>query len=256
MRILVISCFMTTQLALYGQVVNIENRRIYEDTSGISGAVDAGFSTIQTASLLLSTSLRPRIQYKTEKHYYLFLTDWRYTKSTNQVYANSGMAHFRYAYRLGKGKKGKKSPWKWESYAQIQYNQLLDQRNRSLLGTGLRLKILDRKGYRIFVGSSTFFEYERIQSSNLIIRDYRWSNYISCYINPIKTFSFTGVTYIQPLWRDFNDFRFMGQYTLAFHLLKSIDFRVEVMCYYDENPPKDVINWTFNSDFGVRVNLN
>ena len=85
-----------------GQVVNIENRRIYDDTMGWSGAFDAGFSLIDNKDLLLNASFRPRVQYKTLRHYYLFLTDWFYSKGADRVYANSGMAHFRYAYRLNK----------------------------------------------------------------------------------------------------------------------------------------------------------
>ena len=47
------------------QVVNIENRRIYDDTSGWSGAFDAGFSAVQNKDLLLNATFRPRLQYKT-----------------------------------------------------------------------------------------------------------------------------------------------------------------------------------------------
>lgn len=46
------------------------------------------------------------------------------------------------------------SAWKWESYAQIQYNQLLNQRLRALGGTGLRWKFIDTNNVRFFAGSS------------------------------------------------------------------------------------------------------
>lgn len=254
MRILVIGVCL---LSFYGnaQVVNIENRRIYDDTLGWSGAFDAGFSAVQNKDLLLNASFRPRVQYKTKKHYYLFLTDWYYSKGADRIYANTGMMHFRYAYRLSKKDTNKKSPWKWESYTQIQYNQLLDQRLRALAGTGLRVKALDQKGYRIFAGTSTFFEYEDIQSSGIINQDWRWSNYISWYFNPVSAFSFTAVTYFQPLWKDFKDYRFMGQYTLNFHVFKRTDFRFEFNTFFDSKPPTAVRNWIFNTSFGVRVRL-
>ncbi len=242
-------------LTSYGQIVNIENRRIYDDTAGWSGAFDAGFSFIQNKSSLVNASFRPRVQYKTMKHYYLFLTDWNYSKGNNQVFSNGGMIHFRYAYRLGLKKSTKKSPWKWETFTQIQYNQLLDQRVRTLIGTGLRLKVLDKKGYRVFAGSSTFYEYEEILSSSLINRDYRWSNYLSWYINPKTNFSFTAVNYYQPLWNNFKDFRYMGQYSIYFSLIKRLDFRFEINSIYDSNPPINVNNWIMSSSFGVRVKL-
>lgn len=37
--------------SLFAQVVNIENKRIYDDTSGWSGALDAGFSAVQNKDL-------------------------------------------------------------------------------------------------------------------------------------------------------------------------------------------------------------
>jgi hypothetical protein len=241
---------------LRAQVVNIENRRIYDDTSGWSGAIDAGFSAIQNQDLLLNASFRPRVQYKTKLHYYLFLTDWFYSRGgSNKVYANSGMMHFRYAYRLNKKGSDRKSPWKWESYTQIQYNQLLDQRMRTLVGTGLRVKALDKKGYRIFIGSSTFYEYEDIISSGIINKDFRWSNYLSWFVNPKPNFSFSGVTYYQPLWRDMSDFRVMSQLSLNFQVNKRADFRFEFNSSFDSNPPVNVRNWIFQSTVGIRVRL-
>jgi len=241
---------------LFSQVVNIENRRIYDDTSGFSGAIDAAFSAVKNKDLLLSGSFRPRVQYKSKKHYYLFLTDWVYTKGANQVYANSGMIHFRYAYRLKSFRDTlKKSPWKCESYAQIQYNQLLDQRLRALTGTGLRVKFYDKKGYRLFAGSSVFYEYEDIRTSGIINEGVRWSNYLSWFIDPKTNFTFSAATYFQPLFTDFNDFRFMGQYALTFHLFKRIDFRFEFTNFYDSRPPEGVRNWVFNSSIGVRIRL-
>jgi hypothetical protein len=240
----------------YGQVVNIENRRIYDDTIGWSGAFDATFSAVQNKDLLMTASFRPRIQYKTRNHYYLFLTDWVYSKGADKIYANSGMIHFRYAYRLGDHKDTtKKSPWKWESYTQIQYNQLLDQRMRALLGSGLRLKMLDKKGDRLFAGVSTFYEYEEILSSELINRNLRSSNYISWFLSFTPTFSSTGVVYYQPLWSDFNDFRIMSQLSMNFNVFKRIDLRLEFNTFYDSNPPVNVNEWVFNTSFGIRVKL-
>jgi len=253
--VLLMVVFVIDICQINGQVVNIENRRIYDDTVGWSGSVDAGLSIIDNKDLLLNASFRPRVQYKTRQHYYLFLTDWFYSKGADRVYANAGMAHFRYAYRLNKKNATKKSPWKWESYTQIQYNQLLDQRLRTLIGTGIRVKALDKNGYRIFAGTSSFFEYEDIQSSAIVNRDIRWSNYLSWYFNPKPNFSFTAVTYFQPLWKDFGDYRFMGQYTLTFGAFKRTDFRFEFNTFFDSNPPENITNWVFNSSFGVRVRL-
>ncbi len=242
-----LSTFLCLYLTLNGQVVNIENKRIYDDTTGWSGSFDGSVAAMQNRDLLFNFTFRPKVQYKTKKHYYLFLSDLFYSKGT-EVYANSGMAHFRYAYRI-------KGPWKWETYSQIQYNQLLDQRMRSLLGTGIRLKFFDKNGFKFFAGTSTFFEYEDIQSSTVVNQDFRWSNYVSWFIDPKTNFSFTGATYYQPRWDDFSDYRIMGQYAFLFKLTSRTDFKFEFTTFYDTRPPENIRKWIFSSGVGLKIRI-
>lgn len=237
------------------QVVNIEGRRNY-DHNGWFGTIDAGFSVVQNKNLLLSASFRPKVQYKTRWHYFLFLTDWNYSKGKDQVYANTGMAHFRYAYRLGNHKDTTKlSPWKWESYTQVQYNQLLDQKVRALLGTGIRVKVFGKEKVRLFVGSSGFFEYEELQSSAIFNRNFRWSNYMSWNICPNEHFLFSGAFYIQPRFDRFTDYRVMGQYEMNFKFLKRVDFRIEFTHFFDSEPPANVRSFVFSSSAGFKVRI-
>lgn len=237
------------------QIVNIENRRIYDDTLGLSGSIDAGFSFTRNQNTLLSTSFRPKIQFKSRNHYLLFLTDWYYSKGTSTTYSNFGMAHLRYGYRLGKKSTNKKSPWKWESYAQLQYNQLLDQKSRLQLGSGLRLKALDKVGFRIFAGTSLMYDYEEIRTTLITINTIRTNTYLSWYLNKNKSYAFTGVTYYQPSIENLNDFQFSGQYTFSFQLFKHVDLNLEANIFYDSKPNLGVVNWLFYSSMGTRIRL-
>ncbi len=232
-----------------GQVVNIENKRIYDDTSGWSGTVEASFSAQQTKDLLFALNFKHLIQYKTRKHFYLLMSDIRYSGG-RIVYTNSGMAHARYAYRIRNG------GWKWESYAQVQYNQLLLQRLRTLVGTGLRWKFYDQNDSKFFVGSSVFFEYEEINAipKDVYNQTFRWSNYLSWYINR-PTYAFTAATYYQPSLANFKDYRLSGQYTYLFKFKKRIDFKFEATGFYDSNPPETVRDFTFSSTFGIVLRL-
>ncbi|MFN5912592.1 MAG: DUF481 domain-containing protein [Bacteroidota bacterium] len=241
---------------VHAQIVNIENKRIYDDTSGWSGAVDASFSAVRNKDLLLTGSFRPRVQFKSRYHYGLLITDWVYSKGADRVFANSGMIHLRYAYRMGRHDDHTRiSPWKWESYAQVQYNQLLDQRLRALGGTGLRWKAIDQKGVRLFAGTSFFYEHEELQSTGELIKDVRWNSYISCFIDPGTSWNFTATTYVQPVVNYFSDFRILGQYALTFQFLKRIDFRLEYNTFYDTRPPSGVREWVFSGSAGIRVKL-
>jgi hypothetical protein len=216
----------------HSQVVNIENRRIYDDSTGFSGAFDAVFSYIQNKDYIYNVNLRNRLQYKNKKHYFLLLNDIFYSGG-EKVYANFGMGHFRYAYRI------KQSGWKIESYSQIQYNQLLNQKIRTLVGAGIRGKILGKEKVKLFFGSSIFYEYEEIQPNNEFNRDFRWSNYLSWFMS-FKHFSFSGTSYFQPKLEDFNDYRFAGQYTFETQITKKMRFKTDVNIFHDTRPPENV----------------
>lgn len=237
-------CFLFIQV-IFSQIVNIENKRIYDDSVGWSGNLDASFSYIENKDYFYNLRSNAKMQYKTRKHYYLLLSDFIYSGGKT-VYGNSGLTHFRYAYRI------KNSAWKWESYAQIQYNQLLNQRVRALIGTGIRAKLLDKEKMKIFFGTSAFYEYEEIQPNNEFHNDYRWSNYLSWFI-PYKHLNFTGTTYYQPLFNNLSDYRFSGQYSLSSAITKRFRIKMEYFIFYDSNPPLGVRNRiaSFLIGFGI-----
>jgi len=249
MRYLILLLLSLSACSVFGQIVNIENKRIYDDTSGWSGSLDASGSVAQNKEMYYSAGFRPRVQYKTRKHLIFLLSDLSYTASKTQTYANSGMSHLRYAHRLNNG------PWKWESYLQVQYNELLNQKMRALCGTGLRWKAIDTNNIRVFIGTSTFYEYEELQDEHIINRSFRWSSYLSWMIHLKTGFYFTGVTYVQPNWEDFSDVRYSGQYSLGMALNKHLDFRFETSIYYDSKPPTNVLNFVFSTSAGLRVRL-
>lgn len=249
----ILLCFAPVSVT-WTQVVNIENRRIYDDTAGISGSISASFSAMRNKDLLISSTVRPLIQYKTPKHYFLLLGDWSYSKSSSSTYSNAGMLHFRYAYRIGFLQKKQKNPWKWESYTQVQYNQLLRQKMRSLLGSGLRWKMVDNKTIRVFIGTSVFYEYE-ILLNDAINRNFRSSTYLSWFFNWKGKWSFSGTNYFQPRLDLFKDNRFMGQYTLTYKLRKNIGLRWDANIFYDSRPADNVINTVYNTTIGIQIGL-
>ncbi len=254
MKIMLIILSLFMSFVIKAQIVNIENKRIYDDSSGISGSIAANFSAVRNQDLLLSAGLKPLIQYKTPVHYFLLYGDWNYSRGANNTFSNAGMIHFRHAYRLNLlDKKHKKSPWKLESYAQVQYNQLLRQKLRALGGAGIRWKIFDVNSNRSFIGSSFFYEYEELLTLQ-VNKQVRWSNYWSWYLN-FNNITFTGVNYYQPSIGDFHDTRFMGQYSLGYRLKRNISFRADFMLFYDSRPAENVKNTVFNSTFGLQIGL-
>lgn len=268
----------------YSQVVNIENRRLGDGTYGFSGMVDMALSAQKQKDLLLSFEFKPLIQYKFNgkkhaiskdtsatdsthkaspfkyKHLVLLVNDIKYTGAKNQTYANFGMLHFRYAYRIAN------SSWKWETYSQIQYNQLLLQKMRYILGSGLRVKIIDvetkegeysGRATRIFAGTSLFYEYEEVNYKERPIEynnAVRWSTYISTYLN-FKYFEFASTTYIQPNIARFKDVKLSGEYSVLFRVSEPFSIKFSLSHYNDSEPPETVIPSTFSFRVGFTYKL-
>jgi len=257
MRIILLSIFLFIFSSFDSQVVNIENKRIYDDTAGLSGSIGASFSAIKNQVWLINTSFRPLIQYKAKLHYFLLLGDLGYSRGAEQTFANWGMIHFRYTYRLNflPHHHSYKSPWKWEVYSQVQYNQLLRQRLRAIAGTGPRLKILETKQVRLFVGTSVYYEHEELLNG-IINKDFRSSTYFSWFMNFNGKLNFSGVSYFQPRLDLFRDLRYLGQYTLNYRLRKNLSLRWDATLYYDSDPALTVNKSAYNTTLGFQLGLN
>jgi hypothetical protein len=255
MRLIFIQFFIF-HYSIFAQVVNIENKRIYDDTVGLSGSIGASFSAVKNQVLLVNTSLRPLIQYKAKMHYFLLLGDLGYSRGDNQTFTNWGMIHFRYMYRLNfLPHHTYKSPWKWEVYSQIQYNQLLRQRMRYLFGMGLRLKILETKKIRLMAGTSVYYEHEDLLDG-ILNKDFRSSTYFSWFMNFDGKWNFSGASYYQPRLDLWTDSRFLGQYSLSYRLRKNLSLRWDATVYWDSDPALTVNKSAYNTTLGFQLGLN
>jgi hypothetical protein len=256
MRLLgIVFVFFLSEFTL-AQVVNIENKRIYDDTVGLSGSIAAAFNANKNQVWLVNASLRPQVQYKTKMHYFLLLGDLGYSRGADQTFANWGMLHFRYTYRLNfLPHHSYKSPWKWEFYTQVQYNQLLRQRMRAIAGMGPRLKIIEKNGVRMFVGTSVYYEHEELLDG-ITNKDFRSSTYLSWFVTFKDKLNFSGVSYYQPRVDLWSDSRFLGQYTLSYRLRKNFSIRWDATVYWDSDPALTVNKSAYNTTLGFQLGLN
>jgi hypothetical protein len=229
---------------LNGQIVNIESNRIHDDSLGWAGGISGMFSAQKNKDLLLSANFRPKVMYKTKKHNVFIIGDYNFSKGSERIYSNAGMFHLRYAYRI------KESPLKIEAYSQIQYNQLLDLRYRFLNGAGLRIKFIEKMNWKFYAGTSTFYERQLFVVDNTVVEDLRWSNYLSWYITPKDYITFTAATYYQPLWKDFNNYRVSGQYTLNFKITKQFSIKTELNFFHDSHPQPNVPKTIYATTMG------
>lgn len=248
-KLLLITSFWLIQYSVYSQVVNIENKRIYDDSLGWSGSVEGGFSVVQNKDLLYNLTFRPKAQFKSKKNNFFLIGDLSYSKSADRLFANSGMLHFRHAYRI------KSSTWKIESYAQVQYNDFLDIKRRDLVGAGIRDKFIDKNQWKFFAGTSVLVENETFLTGDSTQVNLRSSNYLSWYIQSKNDVRLTGATYYQPSLLQANDQIVSGQYVLGVKMTSKLQLKLEYNFYYDQLPSPGIRAFQFSFLSGFQLSL-
>ena len=226
--------FILATIGLKAQsVVNIESKRIVTDTIGWAGGADLGFRLNKNTKKQFALSASSHLQYKNQKELYLFLANTSLVEAGKEKFVNSGFAHLRYNRKFG-------PVLRWEAFAQIQYNKVLSVNQRTLLGTGPRLKLLSGEKLRLYQGTLYMFEYEEVLNPGMIHRDQRISAYLSYTWTPNDNFSFSGTWYFQPKIDDFADHRLAGQLYLSFKISSNLSFTTSFNYLLDSRPPLDV----------------
>lgn len=245
-KLFILSLLFLFSLSLNSQIVNIENKRIYDSSVGFSGNLSSSFSVIKNKYSLYLLDLNPRIQYKNKRNYFLLVGDVNYSKSKEKIFSNNGMLHFRYSNKIS-------NSIGLESYIQSQYNLVLDQKGRYIIGTGIRYKIIeDKKKIKLFYGGSFLYEHEILQN-HILENNLRMSNYISFYFNYNDNISINGTSYYQPNILKVSDYKLSGEYVISVFITKMLDINIVYDFFYDSNPPNNVINFIYNSKAGFKI---
>jgi len=146
---------------------------------------------------------------------------------------NRGYSHFRYNYKVN-------SLIRWEAFTQWQFNALTKISQRWLTGTGPRFKLSEYEKAKFYFGLTYMYEYEELNLPEIYNNDHRLSSYFTFTLLPEKGIRFTNTTYIQPLIKDFTDFRVSNDTNLSFAINKHLKFTTVFGFLYDSNPPVDV----------------
>ncbi len=253
-------CFIILLLfALYfsesakAQLINVESNRMQEDTTSFTGLVAASFSYQQNNNAtLLQTSGTSSIQArsKSRKEVYLLLANYNLAKTNSGDLSNAGFVHFRYTHKFN-------SFFRMEGFVQYQINPVLLLDNRSLFGTGPRFKILNNSKLKSSLGTMYMFELENtLEEIPNHYTNHRLSTYFTFnYVFADEKVEFNTITYYQPLFNDFNDFRINNQTSLSIAVIKNLSIEFGISYLYDSSPPIGVIGNSFSSKMGVKASF-
>lgn len=233
----------------FGQVVNIENRRVKSDSSGWYSEFNTGFKYLKEVNPVFTFANDLRSQLKREKDLFLILGNYELSRSKGKTLTHNAFFHFRYNYKLTKY-------LRWEAFTQFQFNEITKVKNRFLLGTGPRWKLFDAGFGAMYIGNTYMFEVNRELKLDNTIRlqlDNRLSNYLSFSVFPLENVSIISTSYYQPVLNRWTDYRLSSVSDLRLKVNKYLFVQMSYRLSYDADPAEGIppLNHSFENKLGI-----
>ena len=217
------------------QIVNIERRRIASDSTGWFGQANVSFSGSKNTKSVLALASGLLVEYKSKstKDLWLLISDLSLISADKEKFSNAGFGHLRYNRKMGEAVR-------WEVFTQLQYNSLTHIEHRFLAGSGPRFKLTQYENAKFYLGIAYMFEQEKLLAPSVFLQDHRMSSYFSFSLTPEEQVSFASTIYIQPLIKEFEDYRISNETALTLEITDKLDLSAVFRYSYDSFPPVDV----------------
>jgi putative salt-induced outer membrane protein YdiY len=242
--VMVVGLLSCLPVFLQAQVINTEQKRAFQKQDGWVGSADLGFGLTKNVKTILQAGSRITAQYHKNKHTLLLLNDLNLLKIDSSSIQNSGFQHVRYNYAVRKFL----IP---EAFVQAQYNQVWKLDLRFLVGAGPRFQLLKNDSNRVFMGALAMYEFERVNGQARPNRDFRLSTYFSMGFGLNKNLTFESITYYQPLFRKFKDFRVSSETSLRIAFTKHLGFKTSFQLNFDSRPPDGLTRMFYSFQNGL-----
>ena len=248
LRLTILAFWLVFISAAHAQIVNIEKKRISDDSTGWFGSANVNFAGSKSTKSILALSTGTLLEYKSKanKDLWLLITELNLISAEKEKFSNSGFGHLRYNRKLGQAVR-------WEIFTQLQYNSLTRIKLRALAGTGPRFKLTQYENARFYWGVAYMYEYEEVSDTTLIHRDNRLSSYFSFTLAPEETVSLSSTIYAQPLFKDWSDYRISSETSLSLNISKKLKFNAVFKYAFDSVPPEDVPHNTYSFSNGLEL---
>ncbi len=171
------------------------------------------------------------------------------TEATN--FTNRGFVHLRYNHQLAKSVS-------WEAFTQAQFDEIQEINIRTLVGVGTRFRVWDKEKRFLIAGTSYMLEYEETSEDpeNLIFnRHHRLNTYVSFGYPFNENVAFSTITYFQPRFDVWSDFRVSSVNVFTAQIIKQLSFNLNFEFLYDARPPTTVPNTMYDLSAGFAVRL-
>ncbi len=226
-------------------IVNIESLRVRAgDATGWSSAGNIQASGASGNSDRAEVSLSGLIQHLDDGFSNLLVIGSEYGETAGDRTADEQLIHIRHTRALTE-------TYDWEAFYQWQQNEFTRLEERTLFGSGLRLRFSDESGSGLYLGIGAF--YESTRNDNETAREIGRSNiYLSYRKRTKKNVSLVTTSYFQNKLDDPDDQRAIGSFSVSIPATEYVDFTVSINVEHDSRPFDGVekTDWTYKTGFG------
>jgi Protein of unknown function, DUF481 len=145
----------------HSQILRVDKNHLESDSAGYFAlSAEANFSldnrSVSPDEKLVYTRLSSKadVLFVSKRHAYILINSIEYQSSSNATPFSTGYTHFRINFR-------RQHTLSYETYAQLQYDEVRRMRMRTLAGGGIRFTAIDEDGVDIHIGSGVMYEVEK-----------------------------------------------------------------------------------------------
>lgn len=195
-----------------------------------------------------------------KKFHHFGILSYGYAEDAIRKKENRGFIHLRSSYELI-------SFIAAEAFFQKEFNEFILLKDRNLLGTGARVRIIntsfdhdsagnEKMALYTFFGLGAMIENEDISSKPpKDITVGRMTSYLSVGLNVNPNVLFKIVAYYQPCFDNFDDHRILSEGSMNFRINKHLSFKSTMRLRYDSRPPAKVKPRDLSLLSGIQVDF-
>ena len=240
-QIVIIVIFIFNTVIIYGQILNIENKRSEVEANGWRGNVDFSIKYTENTKAIFEFLNKTHITYKKDTVTYLFISDFNMIKNNNEDLINKGVIHIRRIQEIKKYENLKS-----EFFGQLQFNGLQKIKQRFLIGSGARLKVLGNDTINLNFSLGGMYEYEET-TIETFHHALRLTSYVSFNWNLKEKWKLRLINYYQPRVNNFSNYRLSSETSLSYKVSKEFSIVGTYELSYDSDPVVEVPNKMFST---------
>lgn len=216
-------------------IVNVEDLHFNDAGIGSSGSVSLDVSGAKGNEDKSQIGMGFLYRLAQEQTTDIVSSNYHYGKTSDIRDSNNAFLHLRHIHDINDTKA-------WEVFTQVEKNEFTRLKLRSLLGGGLRKKLIDDKSYRQYMGLGLFYSVERLDQAAVTneeseqrhtrVNFYTLNRWIWS-----KNTKLYATLYAQPVINDWKDYRLLGIASLKVAIDTHLSLKVNYTITRDSEPP-------------------